>query len=131
MEQLISRSWDCKSHIVVVPKYRKKALYGEAPRQVREILLSLGRQLDVEILEAHLMRDHVHRCLKVAPKYGIFHVVGFLKGKSAVWVHRALGYKRMTWMRFWSRGYCLSTVGPDEETMQRCARQGKGEFRWP
>ncbi len=74
--------WDCKYHIVFVPKYRKKALYDKARRQVREILLSLCKQLDVEILEGHLMRDHVHMCLKVASQYSISHVIGFLKGKS-------------------------------------------------
>ena len=115
--------WDCKYHIVFVPKYRKKALYGKARRQVREILLSLCKQLDFEILEGHLMRDHVHMCLKVAPKYSISHVIGFLKGKSAVRVHQALGYKRMTGMHFWSRGYCVSTVGLDEETIRRYIRE--------
>ena len=69
------------------------------------------------------MRDHVHMCLKVAPKYSISYVIGFLKGKSAVRVHRALGYKRMTGMHFWSRGYCVSTVGLDEETIRRYIRE--------
>ncbi len=115
--------WDCKYHIVFVPKYRKKELYGKTRRQVREILQSLCKQLDVEILEGHLMRDHVHMCLKVAPKYSISYVIGFLKGKSAVRVHRTLGYKRMTGMHFWSRGYCVSTVGLDEETIWRYIRE--------
>jgi len=69
------------------------------------------------------MRDHVHMCLKVAPKYSISYVIGFLKGKSAVRIHRALGYQRMTGMHFWSRGYCVSTVGLDEETIRRYIRE--------
>ena len=115
--------WDCKYHIVFVPKYRKKTLYGKTRRQVREILLSLSKQLGVEILEGHLMRDHVHMCIKVAPKYSISHVIGFLKGKSAVRIHRALGYHRMTGMHFWSKGYCVSTVGLDEATIRRYVRE--------
>ena len=106
--------WDCKYHIVFVPKYRKKALYGKTRRQVREILLSLSKQLGVEILEGHLMRDHVHMCLKVAPKYSISYVIGFLKGKSAVRIHRALGYKRMTLV-----GIATWFSVPDRRTVSR------------
>ena len=65
------------------------------------------------------MPDHVHLCLRVAPKYSIAHVIGFLKGKSAVRIHRDLGHQRMTGLHFWSRGYCVSTVGLDEATIRR------------
>ena len=115
--------WDCKYHVVFAPKYRQKRLYGKMRRQVREILLDLSRQIGVEVLEGHLMPDHVHVCLRVAPKYSIAHVIGFLKGKSAVRIHRALGHHRMTGLHFWSRGYCVSTVGLDEETIRRYIRE--------
>jgi len=115
--------WDCKYHVVFVPKYRKKRLYGRLRRGVREILLDLSRQIGVEVLEGHLMSDHVHMCLRVAPRYSIAYVIGFLKGKSAVRIHRSLGYKRMTGLHFWSRGYCVSTVGLDEETIRRYIRE--------
>ena len=76
--------WDCKYHIVFVPKYRKKKLYGKFRRRVGEIIRDLCRQRGVELLEGHLMPDHIHMCLSVPPKYSIAFVIGFLKGKSAV-----------------------------------------------
>ena len=96
--------WDCKYHVVFVPKYRKKQLYGKMRKQVRAILLDLSRQIGVDVLEGHLMPDHVHVCLRVAPKYSIARVIGFLKGKSAVRIHRELGHRRMTGLHFWAVG---------------------------
>jgi putative transposase len=109
--------------VVFVPKYRKKQLYGKMRRQVRGVLLDLSRQIGVDVLEGHLMPDDVHLCLRVAPKYSIAHVIGFLKGKSAVRIHRALGHQRMTGLHFWSRGYCVSPVGLDETTIRRYIRE--------
>ena len=115
--------WDCKYHVVFVPKYRKKRLYEKMRRPVRAILLDLSRQIGVDVLEGHLMPDHVHFCLRVAPKYSIVHVIGFLQGKSAIRIHRQLGHQCMTGLHFWSRGYCVSTVGLDEETIRRYIRE--------
>jgi len=115
--------WDCKYHVVFVPKYRKKQLYGQMRKRVRAILWDLSRQIGVDVLEGHLMADHVHVCLRVASKHSIAHVIGFLKGKSAVRIHRELGHQRMTGLHFWSRGYCVSTVGLDEETIRRYIRE--------
>lgn len=115
--------WDCKYHVVFVPKYRKKRLYGKFRRKVGEILRDLCRQKDVELVEGHLMPDHVHMCLRVPPKHSIAFVIGFLKGKSAVCIHRnVLKVKRMTGLHFWARGYCVSTVGLDEETIRKYIR---------
>ena len=112
--------WDCKYHIVIVPKYRKKKLYGKFRRRVGEILNDLCRQKGVELLEGHLMPDHIHMCLSVPPKYSIALVIGFLKGKSAVRIHRTiLKLKRTTGLHFWARGYCVSTVGLDEGTIRK------------
>ena len=116
--------WDCKFHVVIVPKYRKKVLYGKTRRRVGEILRDLCRQRGVELLEGHLMPDHIHMCLRVPPKFSIAFVIGFLKGKSAVLIHRrVLGHRRVTGMHFWARGYCVSTVGLDEDTIRRYIRE--------
>ena len=116
--------WDCKYHVVFVPKYRKKKLYGKFRTRVGEVLRDLCRQRGVELLEGHLKSDHIHMCLRVAPKYSIAFVIGFLKGKSAVLIHRKLlGKKRVSGLHFWARGYCVSTVGLDEETIRKYIRE--------
>ncbi len=116
--------WECKYHVVFVPKYRKKELYGKVRKRVGAILQDLCRQRGVELLEGHLRPDHVHMCLSVPPKYSIAFVVGFLKGKSAVRIHRGvLQVKRVTGLHFWARGYCVSTVGLDEATIRQYIRE--------
>ncbi len=116
--------WDCKYHVVIVPKYRQKRLYGKFRRRVGAIIKALCRQRNVDLLEGHLMADHVHMCLRVPPKFSIAFVIGFLKGKSAVLIHRRLlGHRRVTGMHFWARGYCVSTVGLDEATIRRYIRE--------
>jgi putative transposase len=123
-ESLSHVRWDCKYHVVIVPKYRKRVLYGRIRTRVREIILDLCRQKGLELLEGHLMTDHVHMCLKVPPKHSIAFVIGFLKGKSAVRIHRdVLRNQRVTGLHFWSRGYCVSTVGLDEATIRRYIRE--------
>ena len=115
--------WDCKYHIVIIPKYRQKKLYGKFRRRVGEILHELSRQKGLEILEGHLMPDHIHMCLRVPPKYSIAFVIGFLKGKSAILIHRKiLMTKKVTGLHFQARGYCVSTVGLDEETIRKYIR---------
>lgn len=131
-ESLSHVRWDCKYHIVIVPKYRKRSLYGKVKTQMGEILRDLCRQRGVEIIEGHLMPDHVHMCLRVPPKFSIAMVIGFLKGKSAVRIHRSLGNKRVSGLHFWSRGYCVSTVGLDEATIRKYIReQEKHESQQP
>ena len=115
--------WECKYHVVIVPKYRKKNLYGKFRERVGQIIKDLCRQRGVEFMEGHLMPDHIHMCLSVPPKFSIAFVIGFLKGKSAVRIHRnLLGNKRVTGLHFWSRGYCVSTVGLDEATIRKYIR---------
>jgi len=77
----------------------------------------------MEILEGHLMPDHIPICLKTPPKYSVAYAIGFLKGKSAVRIHRKLGNKRVTGLHSWSRGYCVSTVGLDRETVKKYIRE--------
>ena len=115
--------WECKYHVIIVPKYRKRVLYGKIRRRVGEILRDLCRQRGIEMVEGHLMPEHIHMCLSVPPKYSIAFAIGFIKGKSAVRIHRqVLRNKRVTGLHFWSRGYCVSTVGLDEATIRKYIR---------
>lgn len=116
--------WECQYHIVFVPKYRKKVLYGRTRKQMGRILRQLCRQRGVEIMEGHAMPDHIHLVLRIPPKFSVARVVGYLKGKSAIQIHReALGVKKgFTGKHFWSRGYCVSTVGLDEATVRAYVR---------
>ena len=126
-ESLSHVRWDCKYHVVIAPKYRKRTLYGKMKHDVGEILRDLSRQRGVTVLEGFLKPDHVHMCLRVPPKYSIANVIGFLKGKSAVRIHRRAGNKRVTGLHFWSRGYCVSTVGLDEDTVRKYIRDQEKE----
>lgn len=115
--------WDCKYHVVIVPKYRQKRLYGKFRRRVGNILKELCEQKGVELLEGHLMPDHIHMCLRIPPKFSVAFFLGFLKGKSAIRIHReVLKVKKVTGLHFWSRGYCVSTVGLDEDTIRKYIR---------
>ena len=123
-ESLSHVRWECKYHVVIIPKYRRKVLYGKLRRQVGAILRELCRQKGVELLEGHLMADHVHMCLSVPPKFSVAHTIGFLKGKSAVRIHRdLLAERRMTGLHFWATGYCVSTVGLDEQRIRQYIRE--------
>ena len=116
--------WDCKYHVVIIPKYRRKVFYGRLRRQIGTILRDLCRQRGVEMLEGHAMPDHIHMCLSIPPKYSVAFVLGFLKGKSAVRIHRELLHeRRMSGLSFWASGYCVSTVGLDETRVRQYIRE--------
>ena len=124
IESLSHVRWDCKYHVVFVPKYRKKAMYGKLRAQIGDILRGLCRQRGIELLEGHAMPDHVHLCLRIPPKYSVSATVGFLKGKSAVRIHRQLlGERRLVGLHFWAIGYCVSTVGLDEAMIREYIRE--------
>jgi len=115
--------WDCKYHVVIIPKYRKRQIYGRLRKELGMILRQLCEQRGVDLLEGHVMPDHVHMCLSIPPKYSVAHTLGFVKGKSAVRIHRqVLHKKRMTGLHFWAKGYCVSTVGLDEEKVRQYIR---------
>jgi putative transposase len=107
---------------VIVPKYRKKLLFGKLRNKVGPILKELCRQKGVEVLEGHVMNDHVHMCLSIPPKLSVAFLIGFLKGKSAVIIHRMSGEKRVHGMHFWAVGYCVSTIGLDEQKILEYVR---------
>ena len=123
-QSLAHVKWECKYHVVFVPKYRKKVIFGDVRKQVGKILRQLCRQKGVELVEGHAMRDHVHLVLSVPPKFSIAMVVGYLKGKSAIHIHREIlkRNKGFTGKHFWSRGYCVSTVGLDEKMVRAYVR---------
>jgi putative transposase len=119
--------WECKYHVVIVPKYRKKVLYGRVRGEVGKIIRQLCRQKEVELIEGHAMPDHIHLILSVPPKFSIAIVLGHLKGKSAIHIHRIIhgikqGFTGYTGRHFWSRGYCFSTVGLNEEIIRAYVR---------
>ena len=115
--------WDCKYHIVFVSKYRQATIYGKLRRKIGSIIRDLCRQKGIELLEGHAMPDHIHLCVSIPPKYSVSNTIGYIKGKSAIRIHRELmGAKRMTGLSFWATGYCVSTVGLDEETIRKYIR---------
>ena len=129
-EQSLSHTrWDCKYHIVWVPKYRRKTLYGRIRQELGEVFHDLARQKDSRILEGHLQLDHIHVLMSIPPKYSVAQVVGYVKGKSAIHIVRIyLGQKKnYNGMHFWARGYYVSTVGADEEVIRNYIRNQEKE----
>ena len=116
--------WYCRYHVVIVPKYRKKAIYGVLRKEIGRILKDLCGQFGVELVEGHAMSDHVHMCLSIPPKFSVAYTIGRLKGKSAVRIHRECVKKRgnAKGFNFWSTGYCVSTVGLDEAKVRKYIR---------
>ncbi|RTL00237.1 MAG: IS200/IS605 family transposase [Neisseriaceae bacterium] len=121
--------WDCKYHVVFIPKQRKKRLFGALRRNLGVIFHELAQQKGCQIVEGHIMPDHVHMCISVPPKYALSNVVGFIKGKSAITIARQFGgrTKNFTGEVFWARGYFVSTVGLDEAMVRAYIRNQEKE----
>ena len=121
--------WYCRYHVVFVPKYRKRTIFGHLRKEIGGILRDLCAQHEIELLEGHAMPDHVHGLLSIPPKFSIANTVGFVKGKSAIQIHRRfLGRERnFTGFHFWARGYCVSTVGLDEQKIRAYIRDQEEE----
>lgn len=119
-ESLNHSKWECKYHIVFIPKCRRKILYGELRKYLGDILHELSRHRGSKIEEGHLMPDHVHILISIPPKYSVAQVVGYLKGKSAIHIARNYSGKQRNFVgeKFWARGYFVSTVGRDEATVR-------------
>jgi len=122
-ESLHHTKWECKYHLVWIPKCRKKVLYGQLRRDLGPILRKLALQKESEVVEGKLKVNHVHMVVSIPPKYLVLQVVGYMKGKSAIWVARAMGRNRnFLGQNFWARGYCISTVGLNEEDIREYVR---------
>ena len=117
--------------MVFIPKYRRKVLYGQIRTELGEVFRELARQKESRIEEGHLRPDHVHMRLSIPPKYAVAQVVGYLKGKSAIYIARTFGGKVRNFVgeQFWARGYFVSTVGHDEEAVRRYIREQEAEER--
>ena len=123
--------WECKYHVVFIPKYRKKAIYGELRKGLGRVLRTLAEQRESQIEEGHLMPDHVHMMISIPPKYAVAQVVGYIKGKSAIHVARHFGQRRRNFVghHFWARGYFVSTVGRDEAVIRQYIQKQENEDR--
>ena len=121
--------WDCKYHVVWIPKYRRKVLYEELREHLGHVFKELARQKECRILEGHLMTNHVHMLISIPPKYGVAQVVGFIKGKSAIHIARVFQgrKKNFTGQSFWARGYFVSTVGRDEKVIREYIKKQEAE----
>ena len=121
--------WVCKYHIVFIPKYRRKAIYNELRKDIQGYIKDLCKWKGVEILEGHMMPDHVHLLLSISPKQSISTFMGYLKGKSAMMIfqkHRNLKYKYGS-CNFWATGYYVSTVGLNEATIRKYIKEQEKE----
>ncbi|MBI3245961.1 MAG: IS200/IS605 family transposase [Deltaproteobacteria bacterium] len=130
-QSLSHTKWECKYHVVFIPKYRRKVLYGQLRKYLGEVLRELARQKESRIEEGHLQADHVHVLLSIPPKYAVAQVVGYLKGKSAIHIARTYGGRAQNFVgeHFWARGYFVSTVGHEEEAVRRYIREQEAEDR--
>src|SRR3990172_2029354 len=129
IQSLSHTVWDCKYHIVWIPKCRKKVLYGEIRRYVGEVIRELSRQKESLVVEGRLMADHLHMLIRIPPKYSVSQVVGFIKGKSAIHIARSYVERKKNFIgqNFWARGYYVSTAGRDEKAVWEYIRKQEEE----
>jgi REP-associated tyrosine transposase len=126
-QSLSHSKWDCKYHVVFVPKGRRKELFGHIRKELGAVFHELARQKECQIIEGHTMPDHVHLCIAIPLKHAVASVIGFMKGKSAIAIARLQGKERnFTDEHFWARGYAVSTVGFNEEQIKRYIRDQEG-----
>ncbi len=128
-ESLSHTRWECKYHVVFIPKYRRKTLYVELRRYLGEVFRKLAEQKESRIEEGHLLPDHVHMLIAIPPKYAVSQVVGFIKGKSAIHLARTYGERKRNYMgqHFWARGFFVSTIGRDEKTIREYIKKQEEE----
>ena len=128
-ESLSHSKWECKYHVVFIPKGRRKALYGELRKNLGAVFRKLAEQKESRIEEGHLLPDHVHMMISIPPKYAVAQVIGFIKGKSAIHLARVYGGRKQNFVgqSFWARGYFVSTVGRDEASVREYIRTQEEE----
>ena len=130
-QSLSHSKWDCKYHVVFVPKCRNKAMFGQLRHNLGSIFHELARQKECRIVEGHLMPDYVHMCIEITPKHAVALVIGYLKGKSAIAIARQFVGKQRNFNgeSFWARGYAVSTVDFELEAVRRYIREQEGNDR--
>ena len=123
--------WECKYHLVWIPKGRRKVLYGQLRRELGEVFHELARQKECRIEEGHMLSDHVHVLMSIPPKHAVAQVVGFLKGKNAIHIARVFSGRRRNFVgqQFWARGYYVSTVGKDEQAVRKYIKEQEATDR--
>jgi len=129
IQSLNHSKWECKYHVTWIPKYRKKSLYGDLRKYLEEVIRELARQKECEVIEGHMVSDHVHMLISIPPKYAVAQVIGYIKGKSAIHIARNyLGRKKnFTGQHFWAKGYHVSTVGRNEEAIRKYIKEQEAE----
>jgi len=120
VDHLNHSTWECKYHVVFTPKYRRKALFGVIRKELGDVFRRLAAQKGCKIEEGHLRPDHVHMMISIPPKHAVASIIGFMKGKSSIWVAQNIAGKKQNFVghKFWARGYYVSTVGADEKTVR-------------
>jgi len=121
--------WECKYHVVFIPKYRRKTLYTEIRADLGKVFRELARRKECEIEEGHVMIDHVHMMIAIPPKHAVAQVIGYIKGKSAIHIARTYTGRKKNFVgqHFWARGYFVSTVGRDEQVIREYIRNQESE----
>ena len=129
VHSLSHSKWDCKYHVVFIPKYRRKAIYKELRQHLGNVFRELAHQKESTIEEGHLMSDHVHMLISIPPKYAVAQVIGYIKGKSAIHIARVYGENKRNsaGQHFWARGYFASTVGRDEQLIRTYIKEQEAE----
>lgn len=128
-ESLSHTKWECKYHVVFIPKCRRKVLYEKLRRHLGGVFHQLAQQKESRIEEGHLRSDHVHMMIAIPPKYAVSQVIGYIKGKSAIHVARVYGERKRNFVgqHFWARGFFVSTVGRDEGVIRAYIRNQEEE----
>ena len=128
-ESLSHSKWECKYHVVFIPKCRRRTLYGQLRQHLGEVFRKLAEQRESRIEEGHLMADHVHMMISIPPKYSVSQVIGYIKGKSAIHIARRYSERKRNFVgqSFWARGYFVSTVGRDEAVIREYIQRQEQE----
>lgn len=129
VDHLNRSTWECKYHVVFTPKYRKKVLFGHIRKELKDVFHRLALQKGCKIEEGHLMLDHVHMMISIPPKHAVASIIGFMKGKSSIWVAQNIANKKQNFVghKFWARGYYVSTVGADEKVVRAYIQNQESE----
>lgn len=124
-------TWECKYHVVFTPKYRKKTIFGLIRREFGDVLHRLSCQKECIIEDGHLLLNHAHMMISIPPKHSVSSIVGFMKGKSSIWIAPNIAHKQKNFIghKFWARGYFVSTIGVNEGVIRKYVQDQESEDR--